>query len=453
MSQTGRGVVQLDQTHDINLESWEPSARDHPDFPIQNLPFGMFDPGTSAGRYGPGPRGGIRIGEQIVDLRALVESGILTGSAQTAATAAATSLNDLFALGAGPRKALRTQVSALLSGAAHRQPMADMLFPVAEATVALPATIGDYTDFYVGINHAMNVGKLFRPDNPLLPNYKWVPIGYHGRASSIHVSGEPFTRPRGQIKKPDRDTPTYAASQNLDFELEIGVWIGAGNLAGQPISIGAAPAHVAGYCLLNDWSARDIQSWESQPLGPFLSKNFHSTVSAWVITPEALAPYRAPMGRPGGDPEPLPYLSDPDDQASGGLDIDLEVLLSSAIMRAKGIPPQRLSRSSTKRMYWSTAQLIAHHTSGGCDLRPGDLLGSGTLSGPTLDSYGSLLEISRGGRDRVELASGETRTFLLDGDEILLQARAQRPGAAPIGFGECRAIVQPAAGTAPAVSI
>jgi fumarylacetoacetase len=320
-----------------------------------------------------------------------------------------------------------------------------MLHGVDEVVKHLPATVGDYTDFYVGINHAVNVGILFRPDNPLLPNYKWIPIGYHGRASSIRISGEPFHRPRGQRKAPTQSAPTYEPARNLDFELEIGVWVGPGNRPGRPIPIGSADAHVAGFCLLNDWSARDIQSWEYQPLGPFLSKNFATTVSAWVVTPEALAPYRTPApARATGDPAPLPYLLDTGDQARGGLDVHLQVLLGTARMREQGVAPQQISSSSTRHMYWTVAQLIAHHTSGGCDLRPGDLLGSGTLSAPDDTGYGSLLELTGNGARPLRLASGEERTFLRDGDEIILRARAERAGAAPVGFGECRARVLPA---------
>jgi fumarylacetoacetase len=333
----------------------------------------------------------------------------------------------------------------LTRGAAGHAKMATMLYSVQDTEVSLPAAIGDYTDFYVGIHHATTVGELFRPDNPLLPNYKWVPIGYHGRASTVQPSGVPFRRPRGQLKSPTDPVPAYLPSQRLDFELELGVWIGPPTVQGQPVPIGQAAAHIAGYCLLNDWSARDVQSWEYQPLGPFLSKNFATTVSTWVITPEALAPFRAPMTpRPLGDPDPLPYLTDPDDQRTGGLDLELEVLLTTETMRANGARPLRLSLSSTQHMYWTVAQLIAHHTSSGCDLRSGDLLGSGTISAPTTVGYGSMLEMTNGGREQITLPNGETRTFLQDGDEIILRARAKRPGAASIGFGECRAIVQPA---------
>jgi fumarylacetoacetase len=312
-------------------------------------------------------------------------------------------------------------------------------------SLSLPAVVGDYTDFYVGIHHATTVGGMFRPNSPLLPNYKWLPIAYHGRTSTVQPSGRPFHRPNGQVKTPDDPAPTYRPSSRLDFELELGIWIGPESQSGQPIPIGRAAEHVAGYCLLNDWSTRDVQAWEYQPLGPFLSKNFATTVSTWVITPEALAPYRIPLpARPAGDPDPLPYLRDEHDQRSGGLDLDLEVLITTQVMRDSCVRAQRLSLSSTQHMYWSVAQMIAHHTSGGCNLRPGDLMGSGTLSAPHRDGYGSMLELTHGGSEPVTLPTGETRTFLLDGDEIILRARAARPGAASVGFGECRAVVLPA---------
>jgi fumarylacetoacetase len=451
-----RRVMTLDHTHHPNVESWVKSANGHSDFPIQNLPFGVFEPVGSAGRHetaGPvdrhrvGPTGGIRIGDMILDLRALATSGLLAGTAQVAANAAAAgALNGLFALGTGPRQELRRQVFALLTrDAGQQREVAPLLYPLDETAILLPAAVGDYTDFYAGIHHATNVGGLFRPDNPLLPNYKWVPIGYHGRASTVTPSGVPFHRPNGQVKSPADPTPVFGPTERLDFELEIGVWVGPESQQGQPIPIDRAAEHVAGYCLLNDWSARDVQAWEYQPLGPFLSKSFATTVSGWVITPEALAPFRASApARPAGDPDPLPYLTSPADQLAGGLDLELEVLLSSAAMRASGAAPQRLSISSTRHMYWTVAQLIAHHTSGGCDLRAGDLLGSGTISGPDAGGFGSLLEMTRGGREPVTLPNGETRMFLRDGDEVVLRARANRPGAASIGFGDCRAIVQPA---------
>jgi fumarylacetoacetase len=326
------------------------------------------------------------------------------------------------------------------------QPKVEPLLRAAEAcTMHLPARVGDYTDFYVGIHHATNVGKQFRPDNPLLPNYKHVPIGYHGRASSICPSGVAVRRPNGQRKAPDADAPSFGPSQRLDYELELGIWIGPGNPLGEPIPIGEAGGRIAGYCLLNDWSARDIQAWEYQPLGPFLSKNFATTISPWMITPDAMAPFRtAQPARPEGDPTPLPYLLDENDQGKGALDLELEVLLLTAGMRQKGLPPQRVAVSNARHMYWTVAQLVAHHASGGCGLTAGDLFGSGTISGPAPGSFGSLLETTEGGRKPLELPSGESRRFLEDGDEVIMRARASRDGFASIGFGECRAAVRAA---------
>jgi fumarylacetoacetase len=305
----------------------------------------------------------------------------------------------------------------------------------------MPARVGDYTDFYAGIHHATNAGRLFRPDAPLMPNYKWVPVAYHGRASTLRLSGE-VRRPAGQ-RKPARDTePTFGPSRNLDYELELGVWIGPGNAPGTSIPIGQAAEHIAGYCLLNDWSARDIQGWEYQPLGPFLGKSFCTTISAWVVTPEALAPFRtAQAPRPDGDPAPLPYLWDAADQAGGALAVELEVLLRTRAMREQKMGAHRLSIGDATHLYWTPAQMVAHHASNGCNLNPGDLFGTGTISAPTSDGCGSLLEITQGGRLPITMPSGEERRFLEDGDEVVLRARARKPGAAPIGFGECRGLV------------
>jgi fumarylacetoacetase len=431
----------LDATHDPERRSWVASADGHPDFPIQNLPLGVFSSPES------GPRGGVAIGEAILDLPAALAAGLFDGEVRQAAEAASgATLNPFLALGAGPRRALRARLSALLTrGHAEQGKVEGCLRPAADCTLHLPAAIGDYTDFYVGIHHATNVGKLFRPDNPLLPNYKWVPIGYHGRASTVRPSGTPVRRPNGQRKRPDETAPSFGPCRNLDYELELGVWIGPGNEQGSPIPIGQAAEHVAGCCLLNDWSARDVQAWEYQPLGPFLAKSFATTVSPWMVTPEALAPFRtAQPPRPDDDPAPLAYLLDEADQREGAFEIELEVLLLTERMRAAGGTPCRLSLGSTRHMYWTVAQLVAHHTSNGCNLRPGDLLGSGTISAPTRDGYGSLLEITRGGKEPITLPDGDTRAFLEDGDEIVLRARARREGAAPIGFGECRAVVLPA---------
>jgi fumarylacetoacetase len=429
----------IDETHDPARTSWVPGADDHPEFPIQNLPLGIFS------KEGI-PRGGIAIGDHILDLAALAQSELLQGDAQQAALAASgPTLNPLLALGATPRRALRRAVSALLSDPAQQDSVARCLHLAAGCTLHLPAAVGDYTDFYVGIHHATNVGKVFRPDNPLLPNYKYVPIGYHGRASSVRVSGTPLVRPIGQLKAPDADTPVRAPTRRLDFELEMGVWIGTGNALGQVIPIGAAAEHIAGLSLLNDWSARDIQAWEYQPLGPFLAKNFLTTVSPWIITAEALAPFRtAQPARPAGDPAPLPYLLDPADQAEGALAITLDVTLTTRAMRAAGMEPFPLSRSAAIHMYWTVAQMVAHHASNGCDLRPGDLLGTGTISAPVREGFGSLLELTRAGAEPIPLPTGEVRSFLEDGDELTLAGRAEAPGYRSIGFGPCTGIVMPA---------
>ncbi|TDK84600.1 fumarylacetoacetase [Mycolicibacterium mucogenicum] len=433
-------MTALDFTHDPRRRSWVTSAGPDSEFPLQNLPFGVV-----AGAAGEA-RGVVRIGDMALDLSGLAASGLLDGEAQVAAeTAADGTLNALFALGSGPRTALRRALHTLLAeGAPQQEAVAALLTPLPDVEVLLPARIGDYTDFYVGIHHARNVGALFRPDNPLLPNYKWVPIGYHGRASSVRVSGAPVTRPHGQLKAPDAQAPVLAPTRRLDFELELGVWIGPENRLGTSVRIDDAESHIAGYCLLNDWSARDVQAWEYQPLGPFLAKSFGTTVSPWVITPEALAPFRIPFDRADDDPAPLPYLDSPRHRTGGGLGIELEVHLRTARMRADGDAPIPISRSSSRHMYWTVAQLVTHHTSNGCNLRSGDLLGSGTLSGPDAGSEGSLLELSRGGTAPITLPNGEKRTFLEDGDEIRLRARAQRPGAATIGFGECVAVIDPA---------
>ncbi|WP_241665308.1 fumarylacetoacetase [Teichococcus oryzae] len=431
----------LDATHDPSLRSWVPGADGHPDFPIQNLPFGIFSP------PGGTPRGGVAIGDHILDLPAALEAELFSGAAREAAIAAgANTLNGFMAMGAAPRQALRQRLSAMLAaGSPDRDAAGPCLHRAADCSMHLPARIGDYTDFYVGIHHATNVGRVFRPDDPLLPNYKHVPIGYHGRASSVRVSGTDVRRPSGQLKPRGADAPHFAPCRSLDYELELGVWIGPGNALGDPVPVAEAPSHVAGFCLLNDWSARDIQAWEAQPLGPFLAKNFGTTVSPWVVTPEALAPFRIPQpARPAGDPAPLPHLLDEADQQSGALDLLLEVLIHTPAMRERNMAPHRLALSNARHMYWTVAQILAHHSSNGCNLGPGDLLGTGTLSAPDPAGFGSLLETTRGGREPVELPSGETRRFLEDGDEVILRARAARDGAASIGFGECRARILPA---------
>ncbi len=430
---------QIDETHDPARISWVANAAGHAAFPVQNLPLGIFSPA------GSGPRAGVAIGGSILDLRAAAQAGLLP--AEAADAFAGPTLNALFAQPAPARRALRRRLSALLSEEAHRTATAPLLHEADLCALHVPAAIGGYTDFYVGIHHATNIGRLFRPDAPLLPNYKHIPIGYHGRASSVQPSGVPVRRPNGQIRPDGRDEPVFGPSRRLDYELELGVWIGPGNAQGEPVPIGQAGLHVAGLCLLNDWSARDVQAWEYQPLGPFLAKNFATTVSPWVVTTEALAPFRmAQPERPDGDPRPLPYLWDAADQRSGALSIELEVYLATARMRQMGLAPHRLSRATARHMYWTIAQLVAHHSAGGCNLCPGDLFGTGTLSAPTDDGLGSLIEITRGGTQPVVLASGEQRWFLGDGDEVAFSGRASAPGAVPIGFGECRAVVLPAPG-------
>jgi len=415
--------------------SWVEHANGHSDFPLQNLPLGIFS------RPGETLRCGVAIGDAILDLEAVLAAGLFEGHAKAAVEATrGGALNAFFALGRNARVALRERLLALLGEhGEHQAELKAALYPASDCQLHLPAKVGDYTDFYVGIQHATNVGKLFRPDNPLLPNYKYVPIGYHGRASTLRPSGTDVRRPKGQTLPAGHTEPSFGPCARLDYELELGIWIAQGNDIGQAIPIAEADQHLAGLCLLNDWSARDIQAWEYQPLGPFLSKSFITTLSPWVVTAEALEPFRcAQPARPEGDPQPLPYLLDPRDQAEGAFDIELEVLLLTERMREQGLPAHRLALSNTLNMYWTVAQLIAHHSVNGCQLQPGDLFGSGTLSGPTADSYGSLLEITEGGKQPVELASGEVRKFLEDGDEIILRARCQRDGVASIGFGECR---------------
>ena len=427
----------IDETHSPDLTSWVETAQGDPDFPIQNLPYGIFATDEL------GARAGAAIGDMILDLRGAAELGLI--DSQLAPALRGGTLNALLALPAELRRRLRTQLSDLLANEQHESVLRPLLHPAAECSLRLPAEIGDYTDFYVGIHHATNVGSLFRPDAPLLPNYKYVPIGYHGRASSVRPSGEPVVRPSGQRKAPDASAPEFGPSRRLDHELELGVWVAEGNRLGEPIPIAEAPRRIGGICLLNDWSARDLQAWEYQPLGPFLAKNFHSTVSPWVVTPEALAPFwQAQPARPDGDPAPLAYLWNEEDQRHGALGIELEAAISSARMREAGMAPHLLSRGPASNMYWTIAQILTHHASNGCNLRPGDLLGTGTISGASRESCGSLLEITRGGAEPIELPTGETRTFVEDGDEVILSARARREGFAAIGFGECRAAVLPA---------
>ena len=437
-------TARIDRTHDAALQSWVASANaDGTDFPIQNLPLGIFRRAGSAEAFRPGTA----IGDQIVDLLALVQAGQLAGEAAAALAGTENgSLNALMARGRAARVALRQALSdGLRTGAAGQAAWQAALVPQAEAEYAVPARIGDYTDFYTSVFHATSIGKMFRPDNPLLPNYKWVPIGYHGRSSSIGISGQQFPRPVAQLGVAGTDgTPRFGPCERLDYELEMAIYVGTANPQGEPVPVAEAEDHLFGLGLLNDWSARDIQAWEYQPLGPFLSKNFASTVSPWIVTLEALEPFRAGFTRPAGDPQPLPYLDSDANRSRGALDLQLEVWLQTPKMRADGQAHQRLMRSNFKDSYWTIAQLLAHHTVGGCNLQPGDLLGSGTQSGPTPDQGGSMLELSGGGKQPLVLANGETRAFLQDGDSVMLRARGERDGFRTIGFGECEGRVLPA---------
>jgi fumarylacetoacetase len=383
------------------------------DFPIENLPFGVFRRDGEAHIC-------TAIEDRVLDLHTCAAEGLIDEPALLEPA-----LNALMAKGGG---AVRARVHELLDGNVERH-----LVPMRDAEMLLPARIGDYTDFYASVHHATNVGSMFRPDNPLLPNYKWLPIGYHGRSSSIVVSGTPVRRPRGQTRDDANAPPLFGRSKRLDYEMELGMFIGRGNALGEPIAVERAREHVFGFCLVNDWSARDIQTWEYQPLGPFLAKSFATSISPWIVTREALEPFRVPaFVRAEGDPEPLPYLSD-----DVGYDIHVEVWLRSAKMSE----PVRLSKGNFRDMYWTVAQLVAHHTSNGCNLQPGDLLASGTISGTSKESRGSLLELSWRGTEPVTLPTGETRRFLEDGDEVILRGYCERDGLPRIGFGECRGVV------------
>jgi fumarylacetoacetase len=433
----------INATHDPALRSWVPAANEpHTDFPIQNLPFAVFRRAGSDEAF----RGGVAIGDQILDLGAVHRLRLLSGQAAEAMAACALpTLNELMALGPGAWSAVRGSVSRLLrSDAREATQLRATLVPQSLAQFDVPARIGDFTDFYASVHHATAVGRMFRPENPLLPNYKWVPIAYHGRASSIGVSGQAFHRPIGQVMPPGAERPEVSPARRLDYELEVGIFIGCGNTLGTPLTIEQAEEHVFGLCLLNDWSARDIQAWEYQPLGPFLAKNFATTISPWIVTLEALAPFRSAWTRPSSDPQPLPYLDCEALRQGGAVDMQLEVYLETAQMRAAGTPPQRLSQSNFRDSYWAISQMVAHHTSNGCNLEAGDLLGSGTQSGPTADQAGSLLELSAGGKRPLTLASGETRAFLADGDRVLFRARCERAGHTGIGFGEAAGTVLPA---------
>jgi fumarylacetoacetase len=434
-------MQQLNETHDPNLKSWVASANAAgADFPLQNLPFAVFRRKDSGETF----RGGVAIGEMIMDLGAAAK--LFDGAAAQAAKAGAqTTLNAMMELGAAASSALRLALSrALREGAAQRHELTACLVLQTDVEYAIPAKIGDYTDFYTSVYHATNIGRLFRPDNPLMPNYKWVPIGYHGRASSIAVSGQRFPRPIGQTWQPEAQAPSFGPAQRMDYELELGIYVGTGNEPGLPVSIHDAESHVFGISLLNDWSARDIQAWEYQPLGPFLAKNFATTISPWIVTLEALAPFRVPFVRPASDPRPLPYLDSASLREAGAFDIQLELGIQTDRMRANGDRASRVSRTSYRHAYWTIAHMVTHHTVNGCNLQPGDLLGTGTLSGPTLEEAGALIEMTNGGNHPVVLPNGETRTFLEDGDTVVISGWCEKPGAVRIGFGECLGTMLPA---------
>jgi len=418
--------------HDANdpaLESWVESANtSSTDFPIQNLPFGRFRREDDSDWCI-----GVAIGDQVLDLR---KAGLFKTQ----------EMNHVSRLPREQRTAVRQAISeGLRQGSAHRAKFEAALLPQAEVELGLPCTIHDYTDFYVGIHHATAIGKQFRPDSPLLPNYPWVPIGYHGRASTIMPSGTSFRRPVGQTKAPDAAEPAVNPSARLDIELELGIVISRPNVQGVPIPMEEAEEHVFGITLFNDWSSRDIQAWEYQPLGPFLSKNFASTISPWMVTLEALEPFRKPWQRPEGDPRPLAYLDSRANSERGAFDIGLEVWLQTARMQQAGFAGDCISRSNfAEAAYWTVAQLVAHHTINGCSLAAGDLFGSGTLSGPRPEQAGSLLELTVGGKQPLVLSNGEVRTYLEDGDTVILKGLCERPGCRRIGFGECRGTVLPA---------
>ena len=443
----------LNHTHDPAARSWVASANGHADFPIQNLPYAVFAETDSHPRW----RGGVAIGDQVLDLPALHAAKLLSGAAAAALEAASlsaqtASLNALMATGPEIWQALRHALFALLrddAPAATQATVQKCLVAQAGARYRVPSQVANYTDFYTSIHHARNVGRIARPDaDPLTANFQWLPIAYHGRASSVVISGTPFHRPMGQAMPPGAKAPVYGPCARLDFELEMGFYIGHGNAMGQPVPLAQAEDQIFGMCLLNDWSARDHQFWEMAPLGPFLGKNFCTSVSPWIVTLEALAPFRVPaVERPAPEPQPLAYLDSADNRSQGGVDVQLTVGIESTQHRAQGLAASEISRTSFRHQYWTVAQMVTQHTVGGCNLQSGDLLGTGTISGPTPDQAGAIVELSQGGKVQVPLkATGEQRTFLQDGDVVVLRGWCEKAGAARIGFGECRGEVLPAVG-------
>ena len=446
MTSTGpnrRASMILNDTHQASLLSWVASANgENSEFPIQNLPYAAYRAKDSIDAH----QIGVAIGEHILPVTRLLGLSDLSTMEREAATACnSPALNPLMALGPRHWRALRQALSrGLRHGSPHQSYLRPALVPIAEAEFAVPARIGDFTDMYTSLDHALNVGRLLRPDNPLMPNFKWLPCGYHARVSSIGVSGQCFLRPKGQILPPGESIPIVTATRRLDYELELAIWIGTGNSLGTPVGLDQASQHVFGLGLLNDWSARDIQAWEYQPLGPLLSKNFATTVSPWVVTMEALEPFRSAWHRDLANPQPISYLESTQNREHGAVDIGLEAWLHTDSMIRAGQPPHLLSKTNFRHNYWTIAQMIAHHTINGCNLCAGDLIGSGTQSGPGAGEFGALIEITQGGKRPVTLPGGEERSFLADGDTVILRARAEREGFRSIGFGDCAGTVLPA---------
>jgi fumarylacetoacetase len=438
-------LTALNHTHHPATKSWVESANAPTcDFPVQNLPLAVFRRRGKSEAF----RGGVAIGDQVIDLAAVSESGVMNGlAALVVKTCAQPTLNEFFATGPVAWRALRHSLFALLELGASPAQMAALrncFVPMVDCEFTVPTQIGDYTDFYTSIHHALNVGKIARPDAPLTPNFQWLPIAYHGRASSIVISGTKFRRPMGQSIPPGASAPVFGPCTRLDYELELGLFIGTGNAMGKTIPLSQADAHMFGVCLLNDWSARDIQFWEMAPLGPFLGKNFCTSISPWIVTMEALAPYRSTFNRPANQPQPLAYLDSSHNRAAGALDISLQVLIETAQSRTQGVGAMQVSRTNFHHQYWTFAQMVTQHTVGGCNLNSGDLLGSGTISGPAPSEAGAIIELTKGGKEPITLSNGEQRAFLQDGDAVILRGWCEKPGCARIGFGENRGEVLPA---------